>query len=71
MDIILEAYDFYGGGACPTQFFWHNEDKSKWYYFRFRHNYFYLKESFDDLDEGPMEAWDKATIIIDDIYRRF
>lgn len=49
MEIYL-AYDFYGGGACPTQFYWHNFDKTKWYYFRYRYGHWFLKEGPDDID---------------------
>jgi len=50
--VNLLAYGFYGGGACPSQFFWHNIDKSKWYYFRYRNGHWTLRESNQDIDEG-------------------
>lgn len=50
MDLL--AYGFYGGGICPSQFFWHNINKSKWYYFRYRNGHWTLRESSEDIAEG-------------------
>ncbi len=55
MDLI--AYGFYGGGACPTQFYWHNKDKTKWYYFRYRNGHWSLNEGSDDIDKCDYEKY--------------
>ena len=57
----LAAYEIYGGGACPSQFYWHNKDNTRWYYFRYRNGHWTLRESTGDIDEGS--GYDKSKII--------
>lgn len=57
----LKVYGFYGGGACPTQFYWYNQDETKWYYFRYRHGHWTLRESSEDIVEG--NGYEKSRII--------
>ena len=58
--IKLQAYNFNGGGACPTQFFWNNKDKTKFYYFRYRNGHWFLKEGPEDIETCD---YDKFKII--------
>ena len=57
----LVAYEIYGGGACPSQFYWHNKDNTRWYYFRYRNGHWTLRESTEDIDKGS--GYDKSKII--------
>lgn len=63
----IYAYNFHGGGACPTQFFWNNEDKTKYYYFRYRGGHWTLKECKIDIENA--NNWsDKDTKLIAEGY---
>lgn len=54
----LKAFDFNGGGACPTQFYWHNIDSTKWYYFRYRNGHWFLKEGPADIEDCDYDKYE-------------
>ena len=53
----LKAYEFSGGGACPTQYYWHNEDKTEYYYFRYRFGSWTLQKGPADIDTCGLDKY--------------
>lgn len=63
--IVIKAYNVYGGGACPTQFYWN--DKKYYYYFRLRNGKYKLYKGKTDPDKD-IEFFKKSKIIAEGEY---